>query len=355
MKNFKITHLRSHASTAVPTPMAQVLVLTLAVASSLVGCKTYDEATTARLPVSDSVSISASTPHSTFRDWDETPVPADPGEGMAWELHPLSDDFNYTAPAEGKSAVFYERWREGFINRWRGPGLTRWEADHSSVSDGHLNIMASRGSRGRVSAGCITSKESLIFPVYIEVRARLSNQVLASNAWMLSRDSTQEIDILEAYGSDRPDQAWYAQRLHLSHHVFIRRPFQDYQPTDEDEFSYEGDKDLTWLPHPQGGVWRSDWHRIGVYWIDPWNLEYYVDGELVRVTRPEEIDPRDYTNGTGLNKPMQVILNTEDHDWRSGANPSITPTDEELADDSRNTYRVDWVRIYKPVAVATDP
>ncbi|MDC2887546.1 hypothetical protein [Psychrosphaera algicola] len=68
----------------------------------------------------------------------------------------------------------------------------------------------------------------------MEVRAKISNMVTASNFWFLSKDSTHEIDVLEAYGSGRADQQWFSERLHLSHHVFIRNPFQDYQPKTDD-------------------------------------------------------------------------------------------------------------------------
>lgn len=161
-------------------------------------------------------------------------------------------------------------------------------------------------------------------------------QVLASNVWLLSEDSTQEIDVVEAYGSDRPDQEHFAKRIHLSHHVFVREPLQDYQPTDEGSW------------HVNGTTWRDDFHRVGVFWKSPWHLEYYIDGQLVRTSSgPAVIDPGNYTDGTGLVKPMQIIINMEDQDWRS--NDGIAPTDEELADTTKSIMWVDWIRVCKPV------
>lgn len=49
---------------------------------------------------------------------------------------------------------------------------------------------------------------------------------MASDVWMLSPDDTQEIDIIEAYGGDRDGGGYGADRLHLSHHIFIRQPFK---------------------------------------------------------------------------------------------------------------------------------
>ncbi|MBU2984354.1 carbohydrate-binding protein [Saccharophagus degradans] len=274
-------------------------------------------------------------------DWDGIPVPADPGNGNTWELQSLSDDFNYVAPANGKSTTFYSRWSEGFINAWLGPGQTEYYAPNSSVEGGNLVIKATRKpGTTQIYAGAIHSKESVTYPLYMEARTKITNLTLANAFWLLSSDSTEEIDVLESYGSDRATETWFDERLHLSHHVFIRQPFQDYQPKDAG----------SWYPNPDGGTWRDQFFRIGVYWIDPWTLEYYVNGELVRtVSGPEMIDPYGYTNGTGLSKPMQVIFDAEHQPWRDEQG-TAPPTDAELADSSRNQFLVDWVRFYKPVA-----
>ncbi|MFR9496788.1 MAG: beta-agarase, partial [Rikenellaceae bacterium] len=126
-----------------------------------------------------------------------------------------------------------------------------------------------------------------------------------------------------------------ADRLHLSHHVFIRDPFQDYQPTDAG----------SWYADGKGTLWRDDYHRIGVYWRDPFYLAYYVDGNLVRVVSGENIiDPYGYTDGTGLTKELDIIINMEDQSWR--AIGGLSPTDEELQAGSDIDFKVDWIRVY---------
>ncbi|MEM7130132.1 MAG: family 16 glycosylhydrolase [Chloroflexota bacterium] len=271
-------------------------------------------------------------------DWDEYPVPVDPGLGNEWKLLPLSDDFNYSAPPENKGNKFAERWIDRYHNPWLGPGLTEWRTDHSWVADGNLVLDASRNpNTDTVYTGIISSKETVIYPLYVEARAKISNMVLANSVWLLSPDDTQEIDIVESYGSDRKGQEWFARRVHLSHHVFIREPFQDYQPKDMGSW------------YNNGTTWRDDFHRFGVFWRDTWHLEYYVDGELVRtVSGKSIIDPNGFTSGTGLNKAMDVIIDVEDQDWRS--NDGLTPTDEELADEERKQYHVDWIRFYQLVS-----
>ncbi|WP_084004971.1 carbohydrate-binding protein [Gilvimarinus polysaccharolyticus] len=282
---------------------------------------------------------SSSSSDATGVDWADLPVPADAGAGNTWELvDALSDDFNYSAPGDGKSQVFYERWSEGFINAWQGPGLTDYHDPNSSVVDGNLVIEATRKPNSdEVYTGAIHSKASVRYPVYVETRVKIMDQVLANAVWMLSSDSTEEIDIVEAYGSSRSDQAWFAERMHLSHHVFIRDPFQDYQPKD----------DASW--YVDGRLWRDQFSRVGIYWRDPWHLEYYIDGELVRTVSGEEIiDPKGYTNGAGLSKDMQIIVDAEDQGWRS--DNGIKASDEELSDPDKNRFYVDWIRVYKPAS-----
>lgn len=98
-------------------------------------------------------------------------------------------------------------------------------------------------------------------------------------------------------------------------------------------------------------IWNEEFHRAGVYWKDPWNLEYYVDGKLVRtVSGKDMIDPKGFTNGSGLKKAMHIIINTEDQDWRSNAGDFAS--DEELADYETSTMFVDWVRAYQAVEVS---
>ncbi|MBJ7880137.1 beta-agarase [Gelidibacter salicanalis] len=272
--------------------------------------------------------------------WITIPVPANPGTGMKWEFQAnVSDDFEYEAPADGKSATFLSKWNDWYHNAWTGPPPTEWKRSNSLVTNGKLKILATRPEGTAITnTGIITSKTRVQYPVYIEARVKIMNSVLANAFWLLSPDDTQEIDIVEAYGGDRWTNTWFSpKRVHLSHHVFIRDPFQDWQPSDEGSFYTDNST-----------VWRNDYHRFGVYWKDPWNLEYYINGQLVRTrSGVSEIDPLNYTNGTGLNKEMDVIINAEDQTWR--AEMGLTPTDEELHIPDNNTFKIDWIRVFKPV------
>ncbi|MEM7656727.1 MAG: Ig-like domain-containing protein [Bacteroidota bacterium] len=304
------------------------------------------------------------------QDWDSLSVPPSPGAGRVWELQEaVSDDFNYEFEGVSEPATIGGKWTNFYHNGWTGPAPTFWKRDHIYVEDGQMKVKTSRtpgdsitlNTNGtahrlaRTNLGCATSVQRIQYPVYIETRVKIMKAVLASDVWLLSPDDTQEIDICEAYGSSRWNNEWFSdKRIHLSHHVFIRQPFTDWQPSDEGSFYTDGST-----------IWSDGFHRIGVYWLDPWNLEYYVDGQLVRVrSGKDQIDPVYRTNAvnpgdtsndtrTGLSKPMDIIINTEDQTWR--AIQGLTPTEEELADGQAHTFGVDWVRVYKPVEGEVGP
>ncbi|WP_075341423.1 carbohydrate-binding protein [Tenacibaculum agarivorans] len=278
------------------------------------------------------------------QEWSAFPVPANPGSGKTWELQPdISDDFNYTMSEGNRPTAFTDKWYPRYHNNWTGPGETLFNSAQAWSNGDKLAIQAVRvpGSN-QVYCGIITNKKRIKYPVYFEVSAKIMNQTLANAFWLLSPDDTQEIDAMEGYGGGA-GQEWFNHRMHLSHHVFIRNPFQDYQPKDAGSWHYS--------PVP----WRNEYHRYGCYWRDPWHLEYYIDGKLVRtVSGKDMIDPLFYTNAvnpgdvnndtrTGLNKEMDIIIDAENQTtWRTG------PTDAELQNGS-NIFWVDWMRIYKPV------
>ncbi len=346
-------------------------------------------------------------------DWEGVDIPAEAGEGKFWKLNQeASDDFNYDFTATPSAATFEGKWTNFYHNNWEGPGPTKWVRENVSVGDGDLQIKATRVTGETKSfevdcdvngvaetwtlpttrAGCITSTTRVKYPVFIEARVRVADAVTASDVWLLSPDDTQEIDIIEAYGGTGEDNRnlWLAERIHLSHHTFIRNPFQDYQPRDVE----------SWWRKNGVNQWGGQWVRIGVYWRDPKHLEYYIDGEKVRVlsdnafasrdvnsnwlyTYPQSvnngslptaingfqavnqvssleqaqsnsstsvIDPLNYlNNGMNLDKEMDIIINVEDQNWN--ACNGRTPSKSEIQNEENHTFRVDWIRIYEPKEV----
>lgn len=302
-------------------------------------------------------------------DWDGITVPVTLTGGDTWVLQSnVSDDFNYTAPAANKGATFKSKWDDFYHNGWTGPGATVWTRQHSSVDGNELQLTATRYQSNKVNSGAIHSNSTVQYPVYIEARIKIMNSVLANGAWLLSPDDTQEIDFMEGYGatyseSANSDLTWWAQRMHVSHHVFIRQPFQDWQPSEYSSNAGNPSPNPTWITRNDGNgniKWKDDYHTYGVYWKDPWHLYYFIDGEQVSKREgKDQIDPLYFTNSgtqgdtnndtrTGLSKSMDILFTVEEQGWRTANNKAVLPTDNELSKTENNKFKIDWIRAYKP-------
>ena len=299
-------------------------------------------------------------------------VPADAGTGKKWEFQTdMSDDFEYAYTTSNTKTTFGNgKWTNFYHNGWDGPGLTKWKYENVTIVDGILKLITTRvdgetknyeydgktltGKATRL--GAVVSNKQIVYPVYIESRIKIANSVNTSGAWMLSPDDTQEIDFMEAWGGKQARNnvsggRQFSKTIHISHHVFIRSPFEDYQPADAG----------SWYTDSKVGDWSDAYHLYGVYWKSPTELEYYIDGKLVRTMSgldngvyQDGIDPKNFTSPTktaatrtGLNKPMDILFTMEDQNWRAGI--GCTPTDEEIKDTDGHTMKIDWVRIFKPV------
>ncbi len=362
----------------------QILALLIVVALLAISCSSDDSNSPAPMPDGgpdpdpDPPVVVEDLTNGEDKDFRTIIVPADPGDGFEWEFQEdMSDDFEYTFDGSPTQTNFGEdKWYNFYHNAWTGPGPTIWRHENIVVKDGNLRLITTRepGEMKQYNAfvdgmntqltdkatrlGCVTSTKRVIYPVYVEVRTRVANAFYASDIWMLSPDDTQEIDILEGYGAQNPrnGQEYFSTRLHISHHVFIRQPFQDYQPKDPS----------TWYQDPSDSTkfWSNEIIRIGVYWKSPTDLEYYLNGKLIKtmesldnVGGKDGIDPLGYTattpgdlsTRTGLNKEMDIIINTEVQNWNAAA--GRMPTDEEIANEpEEHTMKIDWIRIMKPIA-----
>ncbi len=264
------------------------------------------------------------------------------GTNKTWTIQPkFTNEFNY----EGKTSEFTDNWQDRFFNGWTGARPTYYSASQSTITGGEMIYKATIdkvGSEDVIRTGVVSSKEAVGYPLYMEARVKISESVLASAVWMLSSDSTQEIDNLEAYGDKT--NSYFSQRLHLSHHTFKRNGgtiIDDYQPTGPETYYADG----------KGTQWADDYHEYGVLWLDPFTLKYYVDGELVRETPVDQIDPRNNLNGTGLNKDMYLIISAASQPWREKTNPPQVEnyfTDPSVLSEARSTMRIDYIRVYKP-------
>lgn len=355
----------------------------------------------------------------TVHELQQIPLPKQLSTETNWEFQEdLSDDFNYTYKPSNELITFGKnKWKNFYHAAWDGPGVTYWKYDKVSVDGSDLIIKSARWDQNNesnpvskrvkmnmpasgISTGCITSTQTVRYPVFIEAKVSVTNLALASDVWLLSPDATQEIDIIECYGGKEPNNAYFAESIHVSIHSFIRKPFTDYQPRDKG----------AWLKKEGVESWgeycdvngERKYVTMGVYWKSPVHFEYYMDGELVRVLYDKSvatkingvweygyptmtngkldvsygkqkitnigtstvydfkmlekanssstvsiIDPYEYQGGKGFTKAMDIIINVEAQDWHAKA--GRMPRDIDLNDPSKNNdMKVDWLRVFKP-------
>ncbi len=356
------------------------------------------------------------------QEWSNVPVPPNAGNGKKWQLQAnVSDDFNYNFNEVHRKTNFgNNKWYNFYHNAWDGPGTTYWKYNHVSVDGDDLVLRASRWSQtnelapisqyavkmnrpnGGINAGCITSNNKVKYPVYVEAAVSVANIALATDIWLLSPDDTQEIDIIECYGGADSGNAFFAKDIHLSHHSFVRVPFQDYQPRGHNSWWTRSDITSSWGNYCWNNGNRK-YVQIGVNWIGPKHFEYYIDGQLIRVlydkacatkngntwyytypsmtngvldfnadgyqrenqyatssnynfntlkqasntSRVSVIDPYNYQGGNGFTKDLDIIINVESQNWHVDA--GRTPNNALLNDPTKNQMKVDWIRVYKPV------
>ena len=273
------------------------------------------------------------------RDWDDHPLPPAPA-GKRWALDSShTTDFNY---ASKQDPAFNTHFRDTYHNPWTGPGLTNWETDMTSVEDGKLVIAAARRpGTDRVNCGVVTSRTPVKYPLYTEARIRVSDLELSSNFWMLSEDNEREIDVLEIYGGAA--QGGYPRRMSNNFHVFFR----------DDDQIHSDFADATYHALHDSARYRDDYHTFGVRWLAPDDLTFFIDGQPTEdgswaqadlYDKGHTRDTLDKTQYT-MDRPLYLILDTEDHAWRSRR--GIVADDASLADSSRNRMYVDWVRTYR--------
>ena len=279
------------------------------------------------------------------QDWQNIPLPEVVSNRGEWRLKSEnSDSFNY----QGKTSEFNNKWHDNHIRDWKGPGATHFSAQHSDVEEGKLVLSASPVPEGKqgsivnygkfeskktIYTGFVTAKVLINYPVFVEASLKISKLALANNFWMLSDDDRNEIDVTETYG-DTPKTA---NHMSSNYHIFKR------DPDTNDMLGDYGHKQAFHKPKDKSLMYDK-YHRFGFYWHSPTQMEFYLNGELVRTLNTEN-DLNDPENKF-MDRAMRLIFDMEDHVWR--ARKGISPTTEQLTDQNLNKMYVDWIRTYKP-------
>ncbi|WP_010522803.1 galactose-binding domain-containing protein [Aquimarina agarivorans] len=353
-----------------------------------------------------------------------TPLPTNLQNIASWDLiEAVSDDFNY---ANKQNPKFRSTWDERYNPDpgFTGPGQTRWNIvgngnfrnDAITLNNGNLEIRAFAGDNnpgGRrnftdrfVNCGIVTTKNTILYPVYMEARIQISNLENSSNFWMLNACDNEEIDVLECYGGAKlrdnngnvigGDETFYTTQMSVNQHIWHRQGVQNHGG----ETDNCGGRDLTDFTYqvffntsPTNSSapirnWRDDFHTFGALWTSPTEVFYYIDGvprfngnhyvpnriansltgsftdarlqcpnpavlncettELLRDVQGRSSGGSAFPNRE-FNDPTFIILDTESHAGRpleSVAN---------LNNNNLNAMKVDWVRVYRPTFFGTQP
>jgi hypothetical protein len=267
--------------------------------------------------------------------------PPEPPLDKRWVLNPdFSDEFNGTELDASKWLDYHPKWKG------REPGL--FLSSQVSVKDGYMQIKGEKMKKdtiihayGRdlifnIAGGAVVSKKAAYLGYY-ECRVKAAATSMSTTFWFSSDGHFQgpngcdnyglEWDIHESIGRGGDFKGnYFASGMHSNSHYW----YTDCDGKKHDhraaQVKFE-DKELT----------SEDFHVYGGWWRDESSASYYYDKRV-----PKHQKFYDKVNEKPFNKPMYMRLVSETYPF-----PWIElPTDEELADDSKNTVYYDWVRGY---------
>ncbi|GGG40090.1 hypothetical protein GCM10011532_24790 [Christiangramia forsetii] len=268
-----------------------------------------------------------------------------PPEGKRWIINePYSDEFNGTELDKNK-------WYDSHPY-WTGRAPAMFLPSQVSTENGNLKIQNTKLEKDSIvynewndtyttytiGGGAVVSKAQKAHYGYYEVRMKASKISMSSTFWLKNlavsdgcTSSKTELDIIEAIGGAKRFPGFSTQ-MKSNTHIFHK----DCNGVETD-YAVGANGDI-------GGNAADAYHTYGAWWRDPNNIDFYIDGEY-----SHSIQPSTQTDPTPFDRPMWINMVTETYDWE------ILPTDEELADDSRNTTYYDYVRAYSLVDVDEKP
>lgn len=274
--------------------------------------------------------------------------PPKPPLGKRWVINPyFSDEFNGTRLDSTKWYDHHPGWRG------REPGL--FLPSQVSVKNGCLQIRGEKMEKdtiihahGRdivfnIAGGAVRSKNE-VYLGYYECRVKAAATTMSTTFWFSGGGGVgpngcdsygQEWDIQECIGRNGDfDGSYFANGMHSNGHYW-------YRDCDGKRFDYRAPQ----VRFEDAELASANFHVYGGWWRDELTASYYYDER-----EPKHQKFYDRITKAPMNTPMHMNLVCETYPF-----PWIElPTDEELADTSKNTVYYDWVRGYKLVD-AEDP
>ncbi|MGB5262889.1 MAG: beta-porphyranase D [Lutimonas sp.] len=272
--------------------------------------------------------------------------PPEPPVGKRWVINPdFSDEFNGT---ELDTAKWYDH-----HPKWIGrvPGL--FLPSQVSVSGGYLQIRGEKMKKDTVinaygktltyniAGGAVVSKNST-FLGYYECRVKAAATTMSTTFWFSTDGSKEgpkgcdsyglEWDIHESVGRNGDfEGSYFANGMHSNSHFW-------YTDCEGEKHDYRSSQVL--FNNPE--VSSKDFHVYGGWWRDTQTASYYYDDR-----DPKHQKFYDKISDKPFDRPMYMRLVCETYPF-----PWIElPTDEELADTTKNVVYYDWVRGYELVDV----
>ncbi len=263
--------------------------------------------------------------------------PPKPQEGYRWTLnHQYSDEFNGTE-------LDLTKWYN-YHPYWQGRPPARFTPSQVSVKDGLLVLTNKKiegsqpGDTWTIAGAAVVSRGETAHFGYYECSQKASEIRMSSTFWMSNRGAagpepcndrySQELDIQEAVGG-APSNSSFRNSMHSNTHYW-------YTDCNGVKNTYSAGYQA---PLEEGEV-SDTFHVYAANWKNPNTVEFYLDGKYGK-----GVSIRTDVDQTPFERPMFINMVTETYDWVA------PPSDEDLADSSRNTTYIDWIRAWKLVPV----
>ncbi|MEW4925020.1 Ig-like domain-containing protein [Algibacter sp. 2305UL17-15] len=260
--------------------------------------------------------------------------------GKKWsKLDSMSDEFD----TWNVSKWYKTTWNYGV------PVFMSTSSNNSGVTDGKLWIKATLNEanpEGRwFQSARIHSKTKTKYPMYTEARIKTSHISAYNTYWLNNGDinNRDEIDIIE--NNSKPSCT------NCEAEAFPNQMNSQYFHVDSnktpDEIRNKGNflrSNLLDVNPLKNKGWNEDYHTYGVWWKDAKNIQFYLNGEPAGSVVVGEHNNGQTYNDRQFTRDLEIIFDlwTKDAPWLGGLPPKT-----DLADDSINTMRIDWVRTWK--------
>lgn len=270
--------------------------------------------------------------------------PPDPPLGQRWVLNEkFSDEFNGTELDLNKWHDYYPGWTG------RVPGI--FLPSQVKVGNGFMSIRGEKLARDTVvtnwdgskstytiAGGAVTSKSLEASFGYYECRFKAANTTMSTTFWLSTRGNSPgpepcndsyglELDIQECIGREGDfSGTYFAKGMHSNSHFWYKDCSgvnNDYRAVGVD---FESDELASDGFNTYGGWWRDE--SRATY--------YYNNSEAKSHNFYSAVRPKPFDRTMGVN----LVSETYPFPWIS------LPSDEELADSSKNICYYDWVRAY---------